>query len=53
MKIAITYQPQEFRLAAGVIGLIRRHYPDFKSRKSERHAPFIHVHLTIKIANHD
>lgn len=50
MKIALTYQPQEAQQAARVIALVKNLCPGVKARKSDRHAPFIHVYLTIKSA---
>lgn len=53
MKIAITFTKEEMPSAAYLIALIKARYPGTTQRKSERHAPFIHVYLTLKTTNHD
>ena len=45
MKITLAYLPVEDEEAAAV--LASRLHPGAKVRKSDRHAPFLHVYVTV------
>lgn len=46
MKIKITYKPENEKEAAAIMAALLRLLPGAKVRKSERHAPFIHIYIT-------
>ena len=48
MKITIAYQPEEVRLAADALELLRQLLPEAKVRSSISHPPFKHLYLTTK-----
>ena len=47
MKITLAYLPAEDEEAAAVLAALLRLHPRAKLRKSDRHAPFLHLYLTI------
>ena len=47
MKITLAYLPAEDEEAAAVLAAPLRLHPRAKLRKSDRHAPFLHLYLTI------
>ena len=47
MKITLAYLPVEDEEAAAVLASLLRLHPGAKVRKSDRHAPFLHVYVTV------
>ena len=47
MKITFSYLPEEQEEAAADVAALRKRHPRLKVRKSDRHAPFTHIYLTI------
>lgn len=48
MKIKISYKPEEEKKAAAAVVALLRLYPGATVRKSDRHAPFLHIYITTK-----
>lgn len=48
MKIKISHKPEEQKEAAATVAALLRIHPGATVRKSDRHAPFLHVYLTTK-----
>lgn len=48
MKIKIAHKPEEQKEAAAMVAALLRLHPGATVRKSDRHAPFLHVYLTTK-----
>ena len=46
MKIKIAHKPEEQKEAAATVAALLRLHPGATVRKSDRHAPFLHVYLT-------
>ena len=46
MKIKISHKPEEQKEAAATVAALLRLHPGATVRKSDRHAPFLHVYLT-------
>lgn len=46
MKIKISHKPEEQMEAAATVAALLRLHPGATVRKSDRHAPFLHVYLT-------
>ena len=49
MKISIAHLPEEQEKAAGTLAALLHLHPGAKVRKSDRHPPFKHIYLTVKI----
>lgn len=47
MKITLAYLPAEDEEAAAVLAALLRLHPSAKLRKSDRHAPFLHIYMTV------
>ena len=53
MKIKISYKPEEEKEAAATVVALLRTHPGATVRKSDRHAPYLHIYMTtIKPENH-
>ena len=48
MKIKISHKSEEQKEAAAAVAALLRLHPGATVRKSDRHAPFLHVYLTTK-----
>ena len=48
MKIKISHEPEEQKDAADTVADLLRRHPGATVRKSDRHAPFLHVYVTTK-----
>lgn len=48
LKIAIAYLPGEEQKAAAIESFIKELSPGVKVRKSDRHAPYMHIYLSTK-----
>ena len=46
MKVKIAYKPEEEKKVAASVAAIQRLNPGAKIRRSDRHAPFIHIYIT-------
>lgn len=46
MKIKISHKPEEQKEATATVAALLRLHPGATVRKSDRHAPFLHVYLT-------
>lgn len=46
MKIKISHKPEEQKEAAATVAALLRLNPGATVRKSDRHAPFLHIYLT-------
>lgn len=49
MKITLAYIPDEEETATATVAVLRQLHPGAKVRKSDRHPPFKHIYLTVKI----
>lgn len=46
MKIKISHKPEEQKEAAASVAALLRIHPGATVRKSDRHAPFLHIYMT-------